>query len=121
MKISGAEKAILALTAAFLLFTVGYFLGGRGNDEPYRVETQTLWTGEVGAGAQQGAQTQAININTATAQQLQSLPGIGQVRAQEIVADREKNGPFRIPEDLLRVSGIGESTLNGILEYITVE
>lgn len=121
MKISGVEKAILALTAAFLLFTVGYFLGGWGNDKPYRVETQTVWTGEVGAGAEHNPQSRSVNINTATVQQLQGLPGIGQVRAQEIVADREKNGPFRIPEDLLRVSGIGEGTLNGILDYITVK
>lgn len=121
MKISGLEKGILALTAAFLLFTVGYFWGGRGSDEPYTVDVQTVWTGEVGDGVENTALPDAVNINTATAEQLQTLPGIGQVRAQEIVAEREANGPFRIPEDLMRVSGIGEGTLSGLLEYITVE
>ncbi len=121
MKISGPEKAVLALTAAFLVFTVGYFLGGRGGDEPYTVDTQTIWTGEVGDGVPVTAKPESVNINTATAEQLQALPGIGQVRAQEIVSNRETNGPFRIPEDIMRVSGIGEGTLNEILEYITVE
>lgn len=121
MKISGPEKTILAVTAAVLLFTVGYFLGGRGSDEPYTVDAQTIWAGEVGEGASVSAQPGTVNINTATAEQLQALPGIGQTRAQEIVADRQANGPFRIPEDLMRVSGIGEGTLSAILEYITVE
>ena len=39
----------------------------------------------------------------------------------DIVADREANGPFRIVEELTRVSGIGEGTLEGLIEYITVE
>ena len=121
MKISGLEKTFLALTAAFLLFTVGYFLGGRGSDEPYTVDTQTIWTGEVGEGVTVSARPDSVNINTATAEQLQTLPGIGASRAQDIVADRQINGPFRIPEDLMRVSGIGEGTLSEILEYITVE
>ncbi len=121
MKISGPEKTILAVTAAFLLFTVGYFLGGQGSDEPYTVDAQTVWTGEVGDGVVVSARPESVNINTATAEQLQALPGIGAKRAQDIVADRAANGPFRIPEDLMRVSGIGEGTLSEILEYITVE
>ncbi len=63
----------------------------------------------------------AVNINTATAAELETLPGIGEKRAADIVADRAANGPFRIPEDLTRVKGIGEGTLAGLIEYITVE
>lgn len=121
MKISGLEKTILALTAAVLLFTVGYFAGGRGSDEPYTVEAQTIRSEAVGEGVLVSARPDSVNINTATAEQLQALPGIGATRAQDIVADRQANGPFRIPEDLMRVSGIGEGTLSEILEYITVE
>ena len=62
-----------------------------------------------------------VNINTATAAELETLPGIGEKRAADIVADRAANGPFRIPEDLTRVKGIGEGTLAGLIEYITVE
>ena len=49
-----------------------------------------------------------ININTATAEQLDALPGVGEATATAIIEDREQNGPFASPEDLMRVSGIGE-------------
>ena len=65
--------------------------------------------------------TGKININTAGLEELQTLPGIGEKRAQAIVDDRETNGPFRIPEDLTRVSGIGEGILANIIDRITVE
>ena len=120
MKISAWEKGILALTAAFLLLTVGYFLGQR-RSEPYSVSAQTLWTQEVQAGtAPVSTEIEPVNINTADVNQLQSLPGIGQVRAEQIIAEREENGEFSIPEDILRVSGIGEGTLEEIIDYITV-
>ena len=48
-----------------------------------------------------------LNVNTANAEGLQTLPGIGPALAERIVADREARGPFRTPEDLLRVPGIG--------------
>lgn len=123
MKISGLEKGILALTAAFLLLTVGYFLGQRSGAEPYTVSAETLWAAEAAAQAEEEPETgvERVNINTADASELQTLPGIGQVRAEQIVADREANGPFRIPEDITRVSGIGQGTLEQILDYITVE
>ena len=123
MKISGLEKCVLALTLAFLVFLGGYFLGGRNTGEPYTVSTQTRWTEEVGA-VMPETETPAIgsvNINTATVLELQALPGIGTVRAEEIVADREANGPFRIPEDITRVPGIGQGTLEEIIDRITVE
>ncbi|MGN1004269.1 MAG: ComEA family DNA-binding protein [Oscillospiraceae bacterium] len=119
MKISGLEKGILALTAAFLLLTVGYFLGRRGGGEPYSVSAQTLWIEE--AAAQETKSAQRVNINTAGAEELQELPGIGQARAEAIVADREANGPFRFPEEIARVSGMGQGTLEDILDNITVE
>ena len=109
IKISTLEKALLGLTAAFLLMTTGYFLGARSAADPYRVDTQYP--------APEGT----VNINTATAAELETLPGIGEKRAADIVADRAANGPFRIPEDLTRVKGIGEGTLAGLIEYITVE
>ncbi len=60
-----------------------------------------------------------VDINAAGLEELMSLPGIGAVRAQAILDDREANGPFRYPEDLLRVKGIGEGVLGGILDQIT--
>ena len=49
-----------------------------------------------------------ININTADVAELDELPGVGESTARAIVEDREANGPFATPEDLMRVSGIGE-------------
>jgi len=60
-----------------------------------------------------------VDVNTAGLEELMSLPGIGEVRARAILDDREANGPYRYPENLIRVEGIGEGTLSGILDQIT--
>ena len=52
----------------------------------------------------------AVNVNTATVEQLQLLPRIGPAVAARIVEHREKNGAFKTAEDLMLVRGIGEST-----------
>lgn len=49
-----------------------------------------------------------VNLNTASVEQLDELPGVGEATARAIIEDREANGPFTTPEDLMRVSGIGE-------------
>lgn len=61
-----------------------------------------------------------VNINTATAEQLDSLPGIGASTAAKIVADREANGPFSTTEDLKRVSGIGDKKFAALADEICV-
>ena len=64
---------------------------------------------------------QRISLNQADTWLLEALPGIGPGKAQAIVDYRNKNGAFRRIEDLLKVSGIGRSTLDSIKELITVE
>ena len=54
----------------------------------------------------------AVNINTATQSELESLRGIGPVRAKAIIAYREKNGPFKTLEDVDNVPGIGKGTIS---------
>jgi competence protein ComEA len=66
------------------------------------------------------ASVERININTAPATKLESLPGIGPSLAKKIVEYRETHGPFLKIEDLLSVSGIGSAKLEGIMELITV-
>ena len=61
-----------------------------------------------------------VDLNTASVEELMTLPGIGEKRAADIIADREANGPFRTPEDLTRVSGIGEGILAGLIDLVTV-
>ena len=129
IKISTLEKALLAVTAAFLLLAAGYFLGARSGTEPYRVEALSTAAetvalprpSETAAPETAEATPDKVNINTASAEELDTLPGIGAQRAADIIADREANGPFRIPEDLTRVPGIGEGILEGLIDYITVE
>lgn len=67
-----------------------------------------------------GSSSGVININTATAEELDSLPGIGPSTAAAIVEDRERNGPFASPEDLMRVSGIGEGKFSKLKDQIRV-
>ncbi|MCR5430250.1 MAG: helix-hairpin-helix domain-containing protein, partial [Eubacterium sp.] len=62
-----------------------------------------------------------ININTATAEELQTLSGIGEVRAKAIVEYRTQNGNFSKPEDIKNVSGIGDATFNNIKSIICVD
>lgn len=59
-----------------------------------------------------------VDINRATAEQLDSLKGIGPAKAQAILADREQNGPFQSVDDLMRVKGIGTKLLAGIKDSI---
>lgn len=61
-----------------------------------------------------------VNINMATADELQALSGVGPSTAQAIVEDREKNGLFASAEDLMRVSGIGEKKFAKIKDSICV-
>ena len=61
-----------------------------------------------------------VNINTATVEELTTLPGIGETRAQTIIDYRESNGLFSVPEDLMKVSGIGENTYNKLSGAIKV-
>jgi len=61
-----------------------------------------------------------IDINTATAAELETLPGIGPVRAQRIVDYRKANGPFTAIEDIKNVRGIGDAIFADIEDLITV-
>lgn len=136
MKISKLELISLLLAAAFAAFAAGWFLRGASSAQPVRVETEDLLAQNTAVvvqavpSAEPTPQTSPeaaapsaegkIDLNTATKEELMTLPGIGEKRAADIIADREANGPFRIPEDLTRVSGIGEGILEGLIDLVTV-
>jgi competence protein ComEA len=67
------------------------------------------------------ASTGLININTATLEELDTLPGIGPVKAQSIIDHRNKHGPFNSIEAIQDVVGIGPVTYEGLKELITVQ
>jgi competence protein ComEA len=62
----------------------------------------------------------AINVNTASKEQLEALDGIGPVKAQAIIDYRTKNGPFKSLEDLKKVSGIGDATYDKIRKDVSL-
>lgn len=62
-----------------------------------------------------------VNINTASASELDTLPGIGEVTANDIIDYREKNGPFKTIKDIMNVPRIKESRFNSIKDFITVD
>ena len=147
MKISKLELISLLLAAAFAAFAAGWFLRGAASAQPVRVETADLLAQSTAlvlsappqtsegieaqtpkpsdaqptpAGTIPTASGGLVDLNTASAEELMTLPGIGEKRAADIIADREANGPFRTPEDLTRVSGIGEGILAGLIDLVTV-
>lgn len=66
-----------------------------------------------------GVALAVVNINTATKEELTSLKGVGEKRAQEIINYRTKNGPFKTVDDLEKVPGIGPGIMKQIRSEIT--
>jgi len=77
------------------------------------------------AGAQQEESIQQVvtkvNINAASSDELQNVPGIGATLAERIVAFRTEHGPFKTPDDLTQVRGIGEKNLVKLLPWLSVK
>ena len=111
---------LLTVCCVCVAFTGGLFVGRNAGRTPIQL-SQLPTKPPVTAPSQSGdAVAVTVNINTATAEQLQTLPGIGEALAGRIVAYREANGPFTSVAQLTQVSGIGEKRLAAILELITV-
>ena len=64
--------------------------------------------------------TKPVNINTATSEELQQVPGIGPATAQKILQMRKSYGPFKSVDDLLAIRGLGQKRLDKMRKYLTV-
>ena len=71
-------------------------------------------------GAKAAPTTAVVNINTASAAELDSLPGIGAKTAARIIEYRQKNGPFKKVEELMNVRGVGEKNFLKLKPQLTV-
>lgn len=91
---------------------------------PTRMELEELSTDEYiqGETIENNENTQAlININKSGLDELMTLPGIGQAKADSIIAYRSKNGSFSTIDELMKIPGIKEGLFNKISDYITVD
>ena len=119
-------QILICTTCAFLLILVGIFIGRNatrgiisfesvnGNNKATLSQTNNSVNQP-----EQNNESGMININEATAEQLQLLPGIGETLSNRIIAYREDNGNFQSIEDLMNVNGIGEAKFEQIQNYIT--
>jgi len=94
--------------------------GATDTGEPIRVKVYVVPVDESPFGQTQDTQDTKVNINTASAQELETLSGIGPVKALAIVDYRSENGLFRTVDELINVPGIGPKTLEAIRDQIAV-
>jgi competence protein ComEA len=86
----------------------------------FLVTTGDVVSAQKAAGKAAAAVPAVVNLNTATATQIATLPGIGDKAAQRIIEYREKNGGFKKIEELMNVKGIGEKSFLKLKPLITV-
>lgn len=114
--------AIVIVCCIFVSFLLGFYLGRNLNGSPIQITKLPQATANTAPIENQDTTgvIGIVNINTATLDELQTLPGIGPVLAQRIIDYREQHGPFTDPSQLTMVSGIGTERLNSILDFVTV-
>jgi len=111
-----ASLVLLSVTVIFLSAMVGYHIG-----KNYVVASFTVSAEKpIGKVDTEDAGTfHPLDINTATVEELDLIPGIGQSTAEAIVDYRTKNGPYKCVEDLLKIPGIGQAKLDSFKHLIT--
>ena len=114
-KVTKSEWGLLILTGIFLcLMTVVLACSGGGTGADYTITPQKA------AADVTPAEDPPVDLNTAGAEELDTLPGIGPVLAERIIQYREEHGPFASVEELDEVKGIGASVLENIGDRATV-
>lgn len=121
---------IIGIVGSIIIVLTGYFLSGSQTTQSSAVDdlikatenkSVTLSpTPSSEVSEEPVDNTGQINVNTAGLEELETLSGIGPVKAQAIIDDRNKNGAFESADDLDRVKGIGPATIEKIRDKITI-
>ena len=112
----------LALTGILAAFTLGFYFGTERmqREQVVQISAQPIQQPAVEPEAETPADHPRINLNTATVEELQTLPGIGPVLAQRILDYRDAFGPFTVKEQLMDVEGIGPTRYERLQDFITI-
>ena len=126
MKIS-TTAALLFITAIFCAFLAGLFIGRNYNHSDIQVtalrRSEPLLSERRSNSSQETTvadNTKRLELNSATFEELCTLPGIGEVLAHRIIQYRKENRGFLYVEELLEIDGISNETFETLLNYVTV-
>lgn len=113
------DLAILLMVCLFVVFALGYWIGlNQRGVIVEKGETEALGLAPM---TQIQEDVVLLDLNRATAEELTSLPGVGEKLAETIVKFREKHGDFQSVWELTAIEGIGEKKLDSMLPYLKVE
>ena len=124
MKLTKSEKCAIIITLAFLCLVLGFTLGQKKQQGSFVMAESSfsaISETEPEESVIPAAQIQKVNINTASAAELETLKGIGPVLAQRITEYRESAGGFKSIEDITKVRGIGAAVFEDIRNSICVD
>ena len=117
-KVPGIGPATLANISILVEFGAG---SAAASTEPARPTRDAASTARAQPTPRRNRSGGRININTASAADLDKLPGIGPSKAAAILGDRDTNGPFSSCDDLQRVTGIGKATVASLADSCAVD
>lgn len=138
MRLRRVDVAAIVTTIIFIAFVAGMYMGKTAQRADFSISVQNGALGAENSGdalarssagtdssaaaaSLEQAQPELVNINSADAQALMALPGIGEVLARRIIDYRDEHGDFKHITEIMDVSGIGEKIFEKIENYITTE